>query len=345
MNDNVAFITGISGQAGSYLAELLLSKGYEVHGLMRRTSQVTQGNIAHLVDHPRVHLHYGDVTDLSSLLRVVDTLKQRRPRVLEVYNLAAQSHVHVSFETPVSTAHTDAIGALNVLESLRMHGLHHARVVQASTSEMFGASPPPQSEATPFHPRSPYGVSKVFAYWITKNYREAYGMFTCNSIAFNHESERRGRDFVTRKITTGIAAIAAGDPTPIELGNLDAGRDWAHASDVVRAMWLMLQADAPDDYVVATGHLHTVRQFVEAAFEEAGMPVDWRGAGVQETAVRRDTGAVVVVVNPALYRPAEVDALRGDATRLRDRTGWHPTVSFRQLVKRMVLHDCSGAEA
>lgn len=342
-NTRLALITGITGQVGSFLAELLLSKGYEVHGLVRRTSITTHANIRHLLSHPQLRLHYGDLTDLSSLLQVTARLKERQPKVLEVYNLAAQSHVHASFETPVYTAETDAIGTLNLLESIRQQGLTQARLCQASTSEMFGASPPPQSEATPFHPRSPYGVSKVFAYWAVRNYREAYGMFACNSIAFNHESERRGKQFVTRKITCGVARIAAGDPAPIELGNLEAGRDWAHASDVVRAMWLMLQAAAPDDYVVATGQLHTVRQFVEVAFAETGITIQWRGEGQQEEAIRSDTGAVVVRVNPELYRPAEVDALQGDATKLRQRTGWQPQVSFEQLVSRMVAHDLRDA--
>lgn len=341
---SVAFITGINGQVGSFLAEFLLAKGYEVHGLVRRTSGASHAHIRHIL--PRLHLHYGDLTDLSSLLRVTALLAARAPEVLEVYNLAAQSHVHVSFESPVYTAEADAVGTLNLLEAIRMQGLaQRVRLCQASTSEMFGASPPPQSEATPFHPRSPYGVSKVFAYWSVRNYREAYDMFACNAISFNHESERRGTEFVTRKITRGVARIATGDPEPIELGNLDAGRDWSHACDVVEALWLILQEGVSDDYVVASGETHTVRQFVEAAFAEAGVPIEWRGRGVEEEGVRADTGAVVVRVNPDFYRPAEVDALRGNAAKLRWRTGWRPKVSFPELVRRMVAHDLAEARA
>ena len=345
----VAFVTGITGQTGSYLAELLLANDYEVHGLVRRTSRHSMGHIKHLEHHPAVRLHYGDVTDLSSLLRIMAAIKTRLEattcEALEVYNLAAQSHVHVSFKSPLYTAETTALGTLNVLEAIRQSGLARvARVVHASTSELFGASPPPQNEATPFHPRSPYAVSKLFAYWTVRNYREAYGMFACNSVAFNHESERRGEHFVTRKITLGVARIAAasaaGQPlVPVKLGNLDAGRDWAHASDVVDAMWRMAQADVADDYVVATGELHTVREFAQAAFAHAGMQIEWRGSGEREHAVRVDTGDVVVRVDPEMYRPADVDALRGDSAKLRRATGWTPRVTFDDLVKRMVAHD------
>jgi GDPmannose 4,6-dehydratase len=336
-----ALITGITGQDGSYMAELLLGKGYAVYGLMRRSSKDTRGNVRHLADHPRFVLRYGDVLDAGSLvetLRVIDAVGHADP--LEVYNFAAQSHVHVSFDMPVYTAQTDGIGALNVLEALRQRG-RPARLCQASTSEMFGSSPPPQTESTPFHPRSPYGVSKVFAYWAVRNYREAHGLHACNAISFNHESERRGASFVTRKITQGVARLAAGrDPRPILLGNLDAKRDWQHAEDVVRAMWLMVQLPEPGDYVVATGTQRSVREFVEIAFAASGMRVEWRGAGLEERGVVGDR--TVVAIDPALFRPAEVDSLQGDSTKLRRATGWAPEVSFAQLVERMVRHDAAA---
>ena len=355
-----AVITGITGQDGSYMAEMLLDKGYVVYGVMRRSSKDTTANIRHLFGNPRFLVCHGDVLDPSSLADVLDLVRRRGHTALEVYNFAAQSHVQASFDLPVYTAQTDAVGVLHVLEAVRRCGIPGVKVCQASTSEMFGASPPPQSEATPFHPRSPYGVAKLFGYWAVRNYREAYDMFACNAIGFNHESERRGAAFVTRKITLGVARIAlalqAGEPfEPIELGNLDAKRDWGHAIDVVRAMWLMMQQPAPDDYVIATGIQRSVRDFVDAAFAEIGRRVHWQGWGVDEVGVIKvmeDAAAdddrviaekVVVRVNPAFFRPSEVQSLKGDATKLHEATGWAPCVSFRNLVKRMVCHDMVGA--
>lgn len=341
-----AFITGVTGQDGSYLAELLLGKGYRVHGLMRRSSSFNTSRIEHLMTagfSARLSLHFGDMTDPGSLHRVLAVIRAESPRVLEVYNLAAQSHVKVSFEMPAYTAQADGVGVVNILEGIRLAGFAcPVRFCQASTSEMFGASPPPQSEATPFYPRSPYAAAKAFGYWAVRNYREAYGMFACNSIAFNHESERRGKTFVTRKITQGVARISRGSSSPLELGNLDARRDWGHAADYVRAMWLMLQHESPDDYVVATGEQHSVREFVETAFRAAGMPVYWCGSGPEETGRLLDTHEVVVRVSPRYFRPTEVDSLLGDASKLRAATGWSPEVSFPDLVRRMVLHDLAA---
>ncbi len=333
----VAFITGITGQDGSYLAELLLDQGYRVHGLARRSSNFNTCRIDHLLD--RIRLHFGDVTDTHSVQRVLAEIRGLGPEVLEVYNLGAQSHVQVSFEVPTYTAHADGVGVLNVLEALRLAGFScPVRFCQASTSEMFGSSAPPQSETTPFWPRSPYGAAKLYGYWVTRNYREAYGMFACNSIAFNHESERRGKTFVTRKITQAVSRLVDGG-APLELGNVDALRDWGHASDYVRAMWLMLQQAAPDDYVVSTGEQHSVREFVELAFAAAGMPVRWEGRGLEEVARTVADGRVVVVINPRYFRPTEVDSLLGDSSKLRAATGWSPKISFRDLVGRMVAHD------
>ncbi len=337
----VAFITGITGQDGSYLAELLVHKGYVVHGMVRRSSRRRLSEFLKT----KCEVGYGDVLDVASIMDALTAIKALRPAVVEVYNLAAQSHVHASFEMPLYTAQTDGIGTLNVLECLRRAAFEcPVRVCHASTSEMFGASPPPQSEATPFHPRSPYGVSKLFAYWAVRNYREAYGMFACNCIAFNHESERRDPSFVTRKITTGVARVVAElashhPPAPIRLGNLDARRDWSHAFDVVRAMWAMLQLDAPDDYVVSSNSQRSVREFVDAAFHHAGMHLEWRGEGMEEHAVLAGSEDVVVVVDPKYMRPAEVDSLQGDCTKLREATGWRPTIDFDKLVARMVQHD------
>lgn len=331
----IAFVTGVTGQDGSYLSELLLGKGYTVHGLMRRCSSFNTERIEHLMSNPAFKLHHGDMLDMTSITGILAQIKSEEPSVLEVYNLAAQSHVAVSFETPSYTAQVDAIGTLNLLEAVRLSGLANVRFIQASTSEMFGISPPPQSEETPFHPRSPYSVSKVFAYWAVRNYREAYGMFASNSICFNHESERRGKTFVTRKIARGVGRIAKGDTAPIELGNLDALRDWGHAEDYVNAMWMILQQDAPEDYVVATGEQHSVREFVEMAFQEAGMPVYWEG----DTAKLVGSGQVVVTTNDRYLRPAEVHSLLGDPTKLQTKTGWKANVSFPELVRRMVQHE------
>lgn len=334
-----ALITGITGQDGSYLAELLVEKGYTVYGLRRRSSNDTETltRIAHL----DITVLNGDVLDLASLEDAVTAALTGNPERLEIYNLAAQSDVGASFDTPLYTAQVDAMGALNVLEAVRRRASGvDCRLCQASTSEMFGASPPPQNEDTPFWPRSPYGVSKVFAYWAVRNYREAYGLYACNAISFNHESERRGERFVTRKITLGVGRLVK-DPAapPVALGNLEARRDWEHAEDVVRAMWHMLQLDTPDDYVVASGEQHSVREFAEAAFSEAGYRIRWEGEGVDERGVDVDTGRVLVRVDPAYFRASEVDSLCGDASKLRAATGWKPRVSFRELVRRMVRHD------
>lgn len=338
-----ALITGVTGQDGSYLAELLLDKGYAVYGLRRRSSNDASGLARLERVLGRVTLLTGDVLDLASLEDAVDAALEGGPERLEVYNLAAQSDVGFSFSTPLYTAQTDAIGALNVLEAVQRRTARRAglevRLCQASTSEMFGASPPPQNEDTPFWPRSPYGASKAFAYWAVRNYREAYGLHACNAICFNHESERRGERFVTRKVTLGVARLAT-DPAapPLELGNLDAKRDWEHAEDVVRAMWTILQLDRAEDFVVASGEQHSVREFVEAACAEAGLRLTWRGEGLEEEGVGED-GRVLVRRDPTLLRAAEVDSLCGDASRLRAVTDWRPRVSFPELVRRMVRHD------
>ncbi len=340
----VALITGITGQDGSYLAEFLLEKGYEVHGIKRRTSLFNTDRIDHLYRDPhegetRFFLHHGDMTDSSSLIRI---MRQVRPD--EVYNLAAQSHVAVSFEEPEYTADSDALGTLRLLEAIRMLGMERTtRFYQASTSELYGSTPPPQSETTPFHPRSPYAVAKMYAFWITVNYREAYGLYACNGILFNHESPRRGETFVTRKITRALARIKLGLQDCLYLGNLDAKRDWGHAKDYVRMMWMMLQQDEPDDFVVATGEQHSVREFVEAAAGELGMEIHWRGEGVDEVGVDAD-GRVIVRVDPRYFRPAEVESLLGDPTKAKEKLGWAPEVSFRELVAEMVREDLKEAE-
>lgn len=336
-----ALITGITGQDGSYLAELLLGKGYAVFGLVRRTSSGNLGRLRHVQGHERLTLLCGDVTDLASLMdAAAAAARAAGGDRLEVYNLAAQSYVMASFEAPLYTAHVNALGTMNVLEAVRRCGAPDARVCQASTSEMFGASPPPQAEGTPFWPRSPYGVSKVFGYWAVRNYREAYGMFACSAMSFNHESERRGPEFVTRKVSMGVARLAA-DPAapPLALGNLDARRDWGHAVDVVRAMWQMLQLDSADDYVVCSGEHHSVREFVEEAFLAAGLSLRWRGEGAGEVGEEEATGRPLVTIDPAMTRPAEVEWLHGDASKLRAATGWEPRVDFRELVARMVRAD------
>ena len=342
----VALITGITGQDGSFLAELLIEKGYEVHGIIRRSSSFNTARIEHLYfdewvrDMRRerlVNLHYGDMTDSSSLIRIIQTT---RPD--EIYNLAAQSHVKVSFDVPEYTAETDAVGTLRLLEAVRILGLEKkTRIYQASTSELYGlVQEVPQKETTPFYPRSPYGVAKLYGFWITKNYRESYGMFAVNGILFNHESERRGETFVTRKITIAVARIAQGMQEKLYLGNLNASRDWGYAKDYVECMWLMLQHDRPEDFVVATGEMHTVREFCSLAFAEAGITLRWEGEGIDEKGIDAATGKVRVEVDPKYFRPAEVEQLLGDPTKARTLLGWNPRkTSFAELVALMVRHD------
>jgi GDPmannose 4,6-dehydratase len=330
-----ALVTGITGQDGSYLAELLLAKGYEVHGLVRHASVVNTERIAHLLegDDPRLHLVRGDLSDSPSLLRVLESLQPT-----EVYNLAAQSHVHISFELPELTGDVTGLGAARLLEGIRQLGIG-ARFYQASSSEMFGrVVETPQRETTPFHPRSPYAVAKVYAYHLTRNYREAYGMFAVNGILFNHESPRRGENFVTRKVTLAAARIRLGLQKTLHLGNLDAMRDWGFAGDYVDAMWRMLQIDTPDDYVVASGETHSVRELCELAFGAVGLPLRWEGEGIDERGIAED-GRALVVVDPRYFRPAEVDFLLGDASRARIELGWQPRVSFPELVEMMVTAD------
>jgi GDPmannose 4,6-dehydratase len=340
-----ALLTGVTGQDGAYLAELLLGKGYEVHGIKRRTSLFNTDRIDHLYQDPheterRFILHYGDMTDSSSLVHVI---QQVRPD--EIYNLAAQSHVAVSFEEPEYTANSDALGTLRLLEAIRILGLaNSARFYQASTSELYGlVQETPQRETTPFYPRSPYAAAKLYAYWITVNYREAYGMFACNGILFNHESPIRGETFVTRKITRALARIKLGLQDCLYLGNLDARRDWGHARDFVEAMWRMLQQDRPDDYVIATGVQHTVRDFVTEAARELGIAVRWEGRGSDEVGYD-DRGQAIVRVDPRYFRPTEVETLLGDASKARSRLGWTPKVSFAELVAEMVREDLKDAE-
>ncbi|MCC2230162.1 GDP-mannose 4,6-dehydratase [Hominifimenecus microfluidus] len=327
-----ALITGITGQDGSYLAELLLDKGYEVYGLMRRKSVVDYGNVDHIKD--KIHFIYADMTDQTSLIHAM-TISQAD----EVYNLAAQSFVATSWEQPLATAEIDAIGVTNMLEAIRVVK-PEAHFYQASTSEMFGlVQAIPQCETTPFYPRSPYGVAKLYGHWITKNYRESYNLFACSGILFNHESERRGKEFVTRKITNAVARIKQGVQDCVELGNLDSKRDWGHSKDYVHAMWLMLQQDTPDDYVIATNETRTVREFVDTAFACAGIEIEWSGEGVNETGTDKATGKVVVKVNPEFFRPAEVDILLGDPSKAEKTLGWKREIPFQELVSRMVKND------
>jgi GDPmannose 4,6-dehydratase len=341
----VALITGITGQDGAYLAELLLAKGYVVHGIKRRTSLFNTQRIDHLYRDPhdpdrRFVLHYGDMTDSSSLVRIV---QQTQPQ--EIYNLAAQSHVAVSFEEPEYTADSDGLGTLRLLEAIRILNLERkTRFYQASTSEMYGlVQETPQRETTPFHPRSPYGVAKLYGYWITVNYREAYGLFACNGILFNHESPIRGETFVTRKITRGLARIKVGLQDCLYLGNLEARRDWGHARDFVEAQWLILQQDKPEDFVIATGEQHSVREFVELTAAELGMSVRWKGKGAEEKG-HDAAGRCIVAIDHRYFRPAEVDTLLGDATKARTQLGWRPKVGFRELVTDMAKHDLQEAE-
>ncbi len=345
MKAKVALLTGITGQDGAYLAEFLLGKGYVVHGIKRRTSLINTQRIDHLYQDPhdpdpRMVLHYGDMTDSLSLLRVI---QQTQPD--EIYNLAAQSHVAVSFEEPEYTAQSDALGALRVLEAIRILGLQkRVRFYQASSSELFGlVAETPQRETTPFHPRSPYGVAKLYAYWITVNYREAYGFFACNGILFNHESPIRGETFVTRKITRGLARIKLGLQERLYLGNLDARRDWGHARDFVEAQWLMLQQPQPEDYVIATGEQHSVREFASAAARELGLAIRWEGKGADEKGVDA-SGRVVVAIDRRYFRPSEVDTLLGDPGKAATKLGWRPRVRFNDLVKEMAREDLREAE-
>lgn len=336
-----ALLTGITGQDGAYLAEFLLSKGYEVHGIKRRASSFNTDRIDHLyqdqhVIGARMRLHYGDLTDATNLIRVVQDVQPD-----EIYNLAAQSHVAVSFETPEYTANADALGTLRLLEAIRISGLgQKTRFYQASTSEMFGkVQESPQKETTPFYPRSPYGAAKVYGHWITVNYREAYGIYACSGILFNHESPVRGETFVTRKITRALARIKTGLESCLYLGNLDSLRDWGHAKDYVRAQWLMLQQDVPDDFVIATGEQHSVREFVTLAAKELDIDIDWRGQGVDEKGVCQRSGNVLVQVDPRYFRPTEVDTLLGDPAKAWAKLGWKPEYSFAALVKEMVAGD------
>lgn len=335
-----ALITGVTGQDGSYLAELLLDKGYEVHGLVRRSSTFNRQRIESLRNHSKAtgkfQLHYGDMTDFANLNKLIAQIQPD-----EVYNLAAQSHVGISFDIPDYTAQVDAMGALRILEAIKnIDRKINIRFYQASSSELYGkAMESPQKETTPFCPRSPYGVAKLYAHWITINYREAYGMFACSGILFNHESPRRGENFVTRKITLSLAQILKGQQEKLTLGNLDAKRDWGYAKDYVEGMWMMLQQDEPDDYVLATQEQHSVREFVELAFGYCGIELDWQGSGVDERGIDKSTGKVLIDVNPKYFRPTEVDNLMGDFTKARTQLGWSPKTSFKELVKMMVEHD------
>jgi GDPmannose 4,6-dehydratase len=345
MTKKIALITGVTGQDGAYLAEFLLDKGYDVHGIKRRTSLFNTDRIDHLYQDPheknrRFVLHHGDMTDSSSLVRII---QQVQPD--EIYNLAAQSHVAVSFEEPEYTANSDALGALRILEAMRILGMEKkTRFYQASTSELFGlVQEIPQKETTPFYPRSPYAVAKLYAYWITVNYREAYGMYACNGILFNHESPIRGETFVTRKITRALARIKLGLQDCLFLGNLDSKRDWGHARDYIEMQWLMLQQEKPEDFVIATGVQYSVRDFVNAAAAEIGISVDWRGAGVDEKGYDAQ-GNCIVQVDPRYFRPTEVETLLGDATKAREKLGWTPRISFAELVAEMVREDLKAAE-
>ena len=341
-----ALITGINGQDGSYLAELLLEKGYQIHGIIRRSSTFNTERIEHLYieslikdlhSKQKIRLHYGDMTDSTNLIRLIQQIKPD-----EIYNLAAQSHVKVSFELPEYTAETDGIGTLRLLEAIRICGLEQkTKIYQASTSELFGkVQEIPQTETTPFYPRSPYGVAKIYAFWITKNYRESYNIFAVNGILFNHESERRGETFVTRKITLAAARIKHGLQEKLYLGNLNSLRDWGYAKDYVECMWLMLQQDVPEDYVIATGEQHSVREFCELAFKEVGITMIWEGTNENEKGICKETGRILIEVDPNYYRPAEVETLLGDPSKAKNQLGWNPTrTSFEELVKIMVQHD------
>ena len=330
-----ALITGITGQDGSYLAELLIEKGYMVHGIVRRASLINTHRIDHIFDHPQMKLHYGDLTDASNLVHVI-----QKSQPDEIYNLGAMSHVKVSFEMPEYTGNVDGLGTLRILEAVRILGMEdRVRIYQASTSELYGeVQEVPQTETTPFHPRSPYGVAKLYGYWIIKNYRESYGMYACSGILFNHESPRRGETFVTRKITRGLSKISCGLQDTLYLGNLNAKRDWGHAKDYTEAMWLMLQQDSPEDYVIATGHQYSVREFVEKSADYFGMDIEWQGEGLEEIGIDKSTGRVVIRVDDKYFRPAEVESLLGDATKAKEQLGWEPKISFNELVEDMCIY-------
>ena len=330
-----ALITGITGQDGSYLAELLLQKGYEVHGVIRRASMINTHRIDHIFNHPNLHLHYGDMTDSAN---IVNVLQKSQPD--EIYNLAAQSHVKVSFELPEYTGNVDGLGTLRILDAVRILRMeNHCRIYQASTSELYGlVQEVPQKETTPFYPRSPYGVAKLYGYWITKNYRESYNMYACTGILFNHESPRRGETFVTRKITKGLSRISSGLQECLYLGNLNAKRDWGHAKDYVEAMWLMLQQEEADDYVIATGDQYSVKEFVEKSAVYFGMNIEWSGEGIEEIGVDKNTGKTVVKVNAKYFRPSEVESLLGDPTKAKQKLGWEPKITFDQLIEDMCIY-------
>lgn len=346
MNETkVGFITGISGQDGSYLAELLLEKGYVVHGLVRRSSNFNTSRLDHIFSNPNLILHYGDITDSACLNKILNTIKNKYKKMerLEIYNLAAQSHVKISFEMPEYTADTDAFGTLKILEAIRNNDLEKiARFYQASTSELYGkVMQVPQNENTPFYPRSPYAVAKMYAYWIVKNYREAYGMYACNGILFNHGGVRRGHNFVERKITLGLAKILRGETDRLVMGNIDSKRDLGNAKDYVEGMWLMLQQNLPDDYVLSTNETHSVREMIEKCFAMRGFNIKWMGEGVEEVGYDEKTNRALIFIDPRYYRPTEVDLLLGDSSKARSVLGWKPKTSFEELLKMMVDADCN----
>ena len=333
----VALVTGITGQDGSFLAELLLDKGYEVHGVVRRGSSFTTSRIDHLLDNKNLTLHHGDLTDSANLNRLLSQLKPD-----EIYNLAAQSHVQVSFEVPEYTAQVDAVGTLRILDAIHNH-CPKARFYQASTSELYGkVQEIPQKETTPFYPRSPYGVAKIYGFWIVKNFREAYNLYTCNGILFNHESERRGKTFVTRKITVGLSEIYRGERQTLKLGNLNSKRDWGYAKEYVEAMWLMLQQEEAEDFVIATGQMYEVRTFVEQCCKYINIDLVWEGEGLNEKGIDKNTGRVIIEVDPRYFRPSEVDLLIGDATKAKEKLGWQTKVGIDELVEIMMKHDLPG---
>lgn len=340
----VAFITGITGQDGSYLTELLLNKGYTVHGLIRRASFINTLRIDHVLSNSNLKLHYGDITDGASLYKILSQIKHLYTDMerLEVYNLAAQSHVKVSFEMPEHTADANAFGTLKLLEAIINNDLKNiTRFYQASTSELYGlVKEVPQKETTPFHPRSPYGVAKLYAYWIVKNYRESYGLFACNGILFNHEGSRRGHNFVTRKITLGLSKILKGETDKLIMGNLNTFRDWGSAKDYVEGMWLMLQHETPDDFILSTGEMHSVKEFIQEAFVLKGFNIKWKNEGVNEIGYDEKTKKELIFVDSKYFRPAEVELLLGDSTKAKELLGWSPKITFKQLVKEMVDHDC-----
>jgi GDPmannose 4,6-dehydratase len=340
----IAFITGITGQDGSYLSEFLLNKEYKVYGIIRRSSSINTNRIDHLLSNKKLHLFYGDVTDGSCIISCLTQIKDENPDMkrLEIYNLAAQSHVKISFEMPEYTANVDAVGTLKLLEAIRVNNLENiCRFYQASTSELFGkVQEVPQKETTPFYPRSPYGVAKLYSFWITKNYRESYGMFCCNGILYNHESMRRGHNFVTRKITIGLGKILRGQEDRLVMGNIDSLRDWGHAKDFVEGMWLILQKDQPDDFILATGEMHSVREFIEIAFKLKGFNIKWKGKDVEEIGYDENTGRELIFIDSKYFRPAEVEQLLGDATKAKEELNWEPKIKFTDLVKEMVESDC-----